>query len=322
MFVRSRTPSGDERVVGEALDRSERGLEARAELLGRACSAGVPTSSASASVGAAVRSARDAGPQVAEQALRVRQERPRICGSARVAASSAGGPPRIDCCMRRRDASASAANVVSRLRKSAGLGLGHRRDDRARSARAPGRSATAASRGSDRFCITGTRLRSSGLKASIARLRSAPRPANAVPNSSMFVRPAARVRSSNVLKTSSSSTGAGVAWRQRDRRAVLEARGCSCPRVICTYFSPSAERGRTITRRVDGQRLDRRLELQRRAARRPSRPCAHDRRDRVDRADPRAADPHVVADDEVGRVRDLGASAGSVGTNGRPEFAL
>ena len=29
-----------------------------------------------------------------------------------------------------------------------------------------------------------------------------------------------------------------------------------CPRVICTYLRPSAERGRTMTRRVDRQRLD------------------------------------------------------------------
>jgi hypothetical protein len=102
--------------------------------------------------------------------------------------------------------------------------------------------------------MTGTRLTSSGLSSSMARLRSAPRPAKPLPNSVRLLCDAARVLSSKVLRNSSISTGCGVALRSGtvapSSKPVLEV-----PFVISTYLSPSAERGRMSTVESTGSGL-------------------------------------------------------------------
>ena len=127
-------------------------------------------------------------------------------------------------------------------------------------------------RGSDRFRITGTRSISSGLSASIARLRSCPRPAKALPNSFRFdARGDAGLVVERVEDLVDLDRLAGVAWRSGivapSSQPLLDV-----PLVSSTYFSPSAERGRTITVESIGQRLDRGLELQ--LARRSREPSA------------------------------------------------
>ena len=101
-------------------------------------------------------------------------------------------------------------------------------------------------RGLARFFMTGVRSISSGLSASMARLRSCPRPAKASPKPARFVWIAARVRASKVLSTSSISTGSGVALRT-GMVAPSSKPWRFVPFVSSTYFRPSAERERMTT---------------------------------------------------------------------------
>ena len=145
--------------------------------------------------------------------------------------------------------------------------------------------------------MTGTRLISSGLSSSIARLRSGPRPAKALPNSVRLLCEAARVLSSNVLRTSSSSTGCGVALRS-GIVAPSSKPSLDVPLVISTYFRPSAERGRMSTVESTGSGLTVVSSLSvSTALTEPS--LAVTGVMSVDRADARAADAHVVALDQL-----------------------
>ena len=140
---------------------------------------------------------------------------------------------------------ASAANVRSRFTNSwacvsaAGATI---RAASASSAIARARSVSAL----DRFWATGTTSRSSGASAPIAWLRPAPRPANASPKPRRLAWIAARVGSSNMLRKSSNSTGAGVALASGIVSPSSKP-SSDVPRVSSTYLRPSAERGRTST---------------------------------------------------------------------------
>ena len=100
--------------------------------------------------------------------------------------------------------------------------------------------------GAARFCATGTMSRSSGRNAPIAVLIDSPRPANASPKPVVLAAIASRVSSSNMPRTSSNSTGVGVA-EASGIVAPSSKPSLSVPRVISTYLRPSAERGRTIS---------------------------------------------------------------------------
>ena len=102
--------------------------------------------------------------------------------------------------------------------------------------------------------MTGSRLISSGLSSSIARLTSGPRPAKALPNSVRLLCEAARVFASNVLRTSSSSTGCGRALRSGIVAPSWKP-SLDVPFVISTYLRPSAERGRMSTVESTGSGL-------------------------------------------------------------------
>ena len=65
--------------------------------------------------------------------------------------------------------------------------------------------------GEERFWATGMMSRSSGRKAPIAVLIDSPRPAKRVAEAGRVHGRRVRVSSSNMLRTSSNSTGAGVA---------------------------------------------------------------------------------------------------------------
>ena len=100
--------------------------------------------------------------------------------------------------------------------------------------------------GEARFCATGTTSRSSGRNEPIAVLIDSPRPAKASPKPVVLAPIASRVSSSNMPRTSSNSTGVGVAWAI-GIVAPSSKPSLSVPRVISTYLRPSAERGRTIS---------------------------------------------------------------------------
>ena len=175
VFVRSLHAERDERVLGEALRAPRTSGSRRSLNATRArAAAGVPTSSASARSGAAVAqrarrpgAARGTAPRVlARNGRCVREARDRRVERGRAAAD-------------RRPAGTGArrwrarANVVSRLREQLGLRLGRpARRSRGGPPERLDEAARAACAGPTRFCMTGTRLRSSGLSASIARLRS------------------------------------------------------------------------------------------------------------------------------------------------------
>ena len=108
--------------------------------------------------------------------------------------------------------------------------------------------------GSERFRITGTRLTSSGLSSSTARLMSGPRPAKALPNSVRLLCDAARVLSSKVPMTWSISTGSGRALRSGTVAPSSKPR-LEVPLEISTYLSPSADRGRMSTVESTGSGL-------------------------------------------------------------------
>ena len=72
-----------------------------------------------------------------------------------------------------------------------------------------------------------------------------PRPASALPNSSRFVCCATRVGWSNMLKTSSISTGAGCALAIGTVEPFAKP-FFDEPSVICTYLRPRADRGRMM----------------------------------------------------------------------------
>jgi hypothetical protein len=75
-------------------------------------------------------------------------------------------------------------------------------------------------------------------------LIASPRPAKASPKPRVLAAAASRVASSNMLRTSSNSTGVGVA-ASIGIVAPSSKPSPLVPRVISTYFRPSAERGRT-----------------------------------------------------------------------------
>ena len=185
MFVRSRTPRA---TSGSSASRSiERNAGSRRAL---SCTErrrpACRSSTASASAGAAVRSARTPGrssansPSVFARNGRVRGQLP----GGRVERRR---PAAIDCCSGVATV-ASAANVVSRLRNSAAWVSADRRHDPRRPPERPDRARQLRPRvrqvAHDRHERQQQRV-----EPSIARLRSAPRPANTVPNSSMFVAP-------------------------------------------------------------------------------------------------------------------------------------
>jgi hypothetical protein len=174
-------------------------------------SVGVPTSSASARSGAAVASAATPGRSSAKSASLLARKG-RIWGKSLIPSSSAGGPPLIESCRNGRATRARAPKVVSRLVNSSAWVTATGATIRAVRPSAVTKRPSCV-RGSDSVRMTGTRLTSSGLISSIARLRSGPRPARPLPNSVRLLCDAARVLSSKVLMTSSSSTGAGVALR-------------------------------------------------------------------------------------------------------------
>ena len=166
---------------------------------------------------------------------------------------SVGGPSEIVSWMYGSATSASALNVVSRFAyicpwvsatgaTAAALW--------ARPFQKPWRSVFALAR----LRMTGVRLSSSGLRSRIVKFRSAPREAKPAPKFVRLPWIARRVRSGNMSKNSSSSTGWGSAWRS----GIVEFAARSCvdvPRVSWTYFRPSADRGRIFTRVSAGSGL-------------------------------------------------------------------
>ena len=134
----------------------------------------------------------------------------RCSGNSRVATSSVGGDSEIVCWMKGRATLASAVKVTSMFVNS----------DACSSATGDTSPAAAPSdlkkrprcvRGLARFAATGCRSSSSGRKSSIAMFSAGPRPARPLPRPCSELRPPWRVRSSNMLKTSSSSTSFGRA---------------------------------------------------------------------------------------------------------------
>ena len=88
----------------------------------------------------------------------------------------------------------------------------------------------------------------------MATLIDVPRPANASPNPRRFVLIASRVGSSNMFTNSSNSTGCGSAAASGSvAPSVKPSR--ERPRVISTYFRPSAERVRMRTFESSGSGL-------------------------------------------------------------------
>ena len=226
----------------------------------------------------------------------------RWIGNERIAVSSAAGPPLIVSCRYGTAIASKASNVIARLRNSCPCC-------------SPTGATAAAVRssawnswpkrvcGSARFFRTGIALFVSGSSATIASLMLVPRPASASPNSRRLTWFAARVGSSNMLKKSSNSTGLGVAFLSGS----VPSSGIpllDVPRVTSMYLRPSGERGRTMIVELLGQRLHVRLELEVHL-RRDAAVSVRDRLDLVDDPDAVAADPHLVAGDEVRRVRQL-----------------
>ena len=97
-----------------------------------------------------------------------------------------------------------------------------------------------------RLRITGVSSFSNGLRSRIVKFRSAPRPAKPAPNDVRLPWMPRRVRSPNMSKNWSSSTGSGSACFS----GIVEFAASSwfdVPRVSWTYFRPSADRGRIFT---------------------------------------------------------------------------
>ena len=216
-----RGTSGSSANVCSSLEqRREPAVERRRRAAARACRSRARRRAS----GAAVRSARDARLQLAEQALGVGAGTAAGAGTSRSPASSAGAPSVIESWMYGRATSRSArergvevARTAAACVSAAGATIAaaspsssmKRREVRSRARRGsapPGRCRAAA-----------------GGSAPIAVLIDSPRPANASPKPSRFACDAARVSSSNMFRNSSNSTGVGVALRERDRVAVLEA---------------------------------------------------------------------------------------------------
>ena len=186
-----------------------------------------------------------------------------------------------------------------------GLRLGDRRDlaggPRERLDEA-GRGASAGRRGSGHHRHEVAQQRAS---AWIAMLRSRPRPASASPKSGGSSTAASRVFLSKVLKTSSISTGAGVASSSGIvAPSSSEARSSRARGELDVLQAERRARAHEDVR-VLGQRLDRRLELHPQQ-RGDAAVLVALRRDLVDHADAGAADAHVVALDEVRGVGHLG----------------
>ena len=99
--------------------------------------------------------------------------------------------------------------------------------------------------GLERFCITGVSASKKGEKEWIASLRSAPRPVRASPKPVRVSCWSWRFFASNVFSRSSNSTGL-PAFSSGIVEPALKV-SFDLPGWISTYFSPSAERGRTIS---------------------------------------------------------------------------
>ena len=198
----------------------------------------------------------------------------------------------------------SAPNVVSRLTNSAACVSATGATMLAASASSPMKRGRFVSR-LDRFRATGMMSRSSGRNAPIAWLRlcaaAGERVAEAAAGSCCA---ASRVCSSNMFTNSSNSTGAGVACASGIVSPSAKP-SSDVPRVSSTYFRPSAERGRMISVESFGSGSTDFSSFRPRTAMLVPSSLPLDV-DRVDRADARAADPHLVAAHEVGRARHLG----------------
>ncbi len=204
----------------------------------------VPSTSASAIVGADVRSAAVPG-RSSRNSPSVLRRNGRWIGNERIPASSGARPPLIESWMYGRATSRRAPKVVSRLANSsawvsaAGATIAAASDSsRTKRRRLVSRD--------ERFWATGMTSRSSVRNAPIAVLIDSPRPANASPKPVVLAAAASRVSSSNMLSTSSNSTGAGVAAAIGIVAPSAKPRS-SLPRVTSTNFRPSAERGRMIS---------------------------------------------------------------------------
>ena len=202
----------------------------------------VPASNASARIGAPCGSTATPGRSSRKKAVLLRMNG-RWRGNSSIATCSLGGLSEIVSWRKGRAIDAKAVNDVSRFTNSdaCSSATGATSAD-ARASEAKKRLSRVS--GSERLRATGSRSVTSGTNASIAVLRSGPRPAKPPPKPSSELREPTRVLSSNMSKSSSSSTTAGRAWRT----GIVEPAGRPArpsPGVSSMYLRPSEERGRT-----------------------------------------------------------------------------
>ncbi len=210
-------------------------------------------------------------------------------------------------CFSRSGSRSMAAKVFGHCREQVRLLTADGRERAGRVGRAPRRSRAGRSPESASVRATGSRWANSRGSSSIARPRSAPRKASALPKPSRFCWDAARVGSSKMPNRSSSSTGtfacrAGSVSPEARRRPDF-------PSCRSMYFRPSAERLRITARVSAGWRPVALSSLRVRSA--PVSPLAdRDGLDRGDDADAEAAGADLVAPDDV-RRRSAAARAAS-----------
>ena len=197
--------------------------------------------------------------------------------------------------------------VVSRLPNSDACVSADRRDDRAPCVPSAGRSAPRCVRGADRFLRDRddvAQQRPEGADRGVERLAAA----GEARRRSRRGSPAA---ASRVLLVEHVEE---LVELDRLRRRPARAGSCrrpgspasTCPRVISTYLRPSAERGRTISVESLGSGPTSLSSLSVEHGDHACRCSSVSGLIALDRADARAADPDVVADDQVGGVGQLG----------------
>ena len=203
---------------------------------------GVPASSPAAIVGESCCRATAAGCRSRNRPVELASS-VRMRGRVLIAVSSVGGPSEIDSWMNGLATSARAVNVVS---SEPNIAAWTSATGATSAAVAPSVSMNRARPVRDelRLRVTGCSTSSTPGRRPSAELRLGPRPASASPNSRRFSCAAARVGSSKVLSTVSSSTGFGVAAVSG---IVLPSSKplSDLPMLISRYLSPSAERERT-----------------------------------------------------------------------------
>ena len=149
-----------------------------------------------------------------------------------------------------------AANVSAISANQAAWTPGHRRRLPERLPERREQPAQLGAACADRARMTGSRRVRNGLSSSIVRLSAGPRPASAVAEAlQRLAGVVARLRlegREHVLEV----LGRGVAGPQAGSCPRPGSVSRDTPGVRSTYFRPSAERGRTLTRRVHRQRLD------------------------------------------------------------------